>query len=166
MWSRSLHRADGSGWGHLRTSASARWTMATARRQPALTGRCPSDSQARQRPPMAAFRLDLIARYLCPHRRTVMAGAAALVVVNILRVVSRWKFAVWWMNCNKAFLLGCAASGRLDCAGCQLDGDDSFAFASTAFGVGRQVEVDLRQRLFEHMLRQEPTRFRPPAAAK
>ena len=30
------------------------------------------------------------------------------------------------------------------------------------FGVGRQVEVDLRQRLFEHMLRQEPPA--PPAA--
>ena len=35
---------------------------------------------------MAAFRLDLIGRYLKPHRRTVVIGAIALVVVNILRV--------------------------------------------------------------------------------
>ena len=35
---------------------------------------------------MAAFRLDLIGRYLKPHRRKVMLGAIALVVVNILSV--------------------------------------------------------------------------------
>ena len=35
---------------------------------------------------MAALRLDLIGRYLRPHRRTVLLGAIALVVVNILRV--------------------------------------------------------------------------------
>ena len=35
---------------------------------------------------MAAFRLDLIGRYLKPHRRTVALGAIALVVVNILSV--------------------------------------------------------------------------------
>ena len=34
------------------------------------------------------------------------------------------------------------------------------------FGVGRQVEVDLRQRLFEHMLRQNPIGFRARAAVK
>ena len=44
---------------------------------------------ATQRDPrarMAALRLDLIGRYLRPHRRTVLLGAIALVVVNILRV--------------------------------------------------------------------------------
>ena len=35
---------------------------------------------------MAALRLDLIGRYLRPHRRTVLLGAIALVVVNVLRV--------------------------------------------------------------------------------
>ena len=35
---------------------------------------------------MAAMRLDLIGRYLRPHRRTVLLGALALVVVNILSV--------------------------------------------------------------------------------
>ena len=37
---------------------------------------------------MAALRLDLIGRYLRPHRRTVLLGAIALVVVNVLRAVS------------------------------------------------------------------------------
>ena len=35
---------------------------------------------------MAALRLDLIGRYLRAHRRTVLLGAIALVVVNVLRV--------------------------------------------------------------------------------
>ena len=35
---------------------------------------------------MAAFRLDLIGRYLRPHRRTVCLGAVALVIVNMLSV--------------------------------------------------------------------------------
>ena len=35
---------------------------------------------------MAALRLDLIGRYLRPHRRTVLLGAIALVLVNVLRV--------------------------------------------------------------------------------
>ena len=35
---------------------------------------------------MAAFRVDLIGRYLKPHRRAVLLGAIALVVVNILSV--------------------------------------------------------------------------------
>ena len=35
---------------------------------------------------MAAFRLDLIGRYLRPHRRTVVVVALTLVVVNILSV--------------------------------------------------------------------------------
>ena len=35
---------------------------------------------------MAAFRLDLIGRYLRPHRRAVLLGAVALVIVNVLSV--------------------------------------------------------------------------------
>ena len=35
---------------------------------------------------MAAMRLDLIGRYLRPHRKTVIFGAIALVVVNVLSV--------------------------------------------------------------------------------
>jgi ATP-binding cassette subfamily B multidrug efflux pump len=53
---------------------------------------------------MAAFRLDLIGRYLRPHRRTVLLGAVALVVVNMLSVtiplevrrVSCWRARWGW----------------------------------------------------------------------
>ena len=33
---------------------------------------------------MATFRLDLIGRYLRPHRKTVLVGGIALVIVNVL----------------------------------------------------------------------------------
>ena len=35
---------------------------------------------------MSVFRLDLINRYLKPHRRTLILGAISLVIVNILSV--------------------------------------------------------------------------------
>ena len=44
----------------------------------------------------------------------------------------------------------------MGCAARQHHGGIRLASRQLIFGVGRQVEVDLRQRLFEHMLRQEP----------
>lgn len=106
---------------------------------------------------MAALRLDLIGRYLRPHRRTVLLGAIALVVVNVLRVTipmevrsvvdelqEGFSYAVVLRQAGWVVLLA-STMGVIRLASRQL-----------IFGVGRQVEVDLRQRLFEHMLRQEP----------
>ena len=111
------------------------------------------DLQAR----MAALRLDLIGRYLRPHRRTVMLGAIALVVVNVLRVTipmevrsvvdelqEGFSYAAILRQAGWVVLLA-STMGVIRLVSRQL-----------IFGVGRQVEVDLRQRLFEHMLRQEP----------
>ena len=106
---------------------------------------------------MAALRLGLIRRYLRPHRRTVLLGVLALVVVNLLSVA-----------------LPLLVRGVID------DLQDGFQFADVlrqagliitlatvmggvrlwsrmlVFGVGRQVEADLKQQIFDHMLRQEP----------
>ena len=106
---------------------------------------------------MAALRLGLIRRYLRPHRRTVLLGVIALVVVNLLSVA-----------------LPLLVRGVID------DLQDGFQFADVlrqagliitlatvmggvrlwsrmlVFGVGRQVEADLKQQIFDHMLRQEP----------
>ena len=51
---------------------------------------------------MAAFRLDLIGRYLRPHRRTVVVGALTLVVVNILSVTIRSIGNI--CKCKQSFL--------------------------------------------------------------
>ena len=106
---------------------------------------------------MAAMRLDLIGRYLRPHRRTVIFGAIALVVVNVLsvtipmevrRVIDELQegFAYDSVLSQAAWIVLLATTmGAVRLLSRQL-----------VFGVGRQVEVNLRQRLFDHMLRQEP----------
>ena len=106
---------------------------------------------------MAALRLDLIGRYLRPHRSTVLLGAIALVVVNVLRVTIPMEVRSVVDELQEGFsyarvlrqagwvVLLASTMGVIRLASRQL-----------IFGVGRQVEVDLRQRLFEHMLRQEP----------
>ena len=107
---------------------------------------------------MAAFRLDLISRYLRPHRRTLIAGAVALMVVNILRV----RIPLEVRNVVDELQQGFTYRDVLHQAGwimlvATTMGLFRLVSRQLVFGVGRQVEVDLRQRLFEHMLRQEPT---------
>ena len=106
---------------------------------------------------MAALRLDLIGRYLRPHRRTVLLGAIALVVVNILRVTIPMEVLKVVDELQEGF----SYAGILRQAGwvvllASTMGVIRLASRQLVFGVGRQVEVELRQRLFEHMLRQEP----------
>ena len=107
---------------------------------------------------MAAMRLDLIGRYLRPHRRTVLLGAIALVVVNVLsvtipmevrRVLDELQEGFAYANVVRQagwIILLATTMGAVRLLSRQL-----------VFGVGRQVEVELRQRLFDHMLRQEPS---------
>ncbi|AII49636.1 membrane protein [Synechococcus sp. KORDI-52] len=106
---------------------------------------------------MAVLRLDLIGRYLRPHRRTVLLGAITLVVVNILRVTIPMEVRSVVDELQEGF----SYSAILRQAGwvvllASTMGVIRLASRQLIFGVGRQVEVDLRQRLFEHMLRQEP----------
>ena len=106
---------------------------------------------------MAALRLDLIGRYLRPHRRTVLLGAIALGVVNVLRVTIPMEVRSVVDELQEGF----SYAGVLRQAGwvvllASTMGVIRLASRQLIFGVGRQVEVDLRQRLFEHMLRQEP----------
>ncbi|MEB3253201.1 MAG: ABC transporter ATP-binding protein [Synechococcus sp.] len=107
---------------------------------------------------MAGMRLDLIGRYLRPHRRTVLFGAIALVVVNVLsvtipmevrRVLDELQEGFAYANVVRQagwIILLATTMGAVRLLSRQL-----------VFGVGRQVEVELRQRLFDHMLRQEPS---------
>jgi ATP-binding cassette, subfamily B, multidrug efflux pump len=106
---------------------------------------------------MAALRLGLIRRYLRPHRRTVLLGVGALVVVNLFSVALpllvrgviddlQDGFAVSDVLRQAALIITLAT----------LMGAVRLWSRMLVFGVGRQVEADLKQRIFEHMLRQEP----------
>jgi len=106
---------------------------------------------------MAAFRLDLIGRYLRPHRRTVLLGAVALVIVNMLSVTIPLEVRRVIDELEPGF----AINDVLRQAGWIVFLASTMAVVrlisrQLVFGVGRQVEVELRQRLFDHMLRQEP----------
>ena len=107
---------------------------------------------------MAKFRLDLIGKYLRPHIKKVLIGGLALVIVNILsvaipievkKIIDELKegFQIievinqaWWI------ILLATAMGIFRLLSRQL-----------VFGVGRQVEVELRQKLFNNMLYQDPS---------
>ena len=106
---------------------------------------------------MAAFRLDLIGRYLRPHRRTVLLGAVALVIVNMLSVTIPLEVRRVIDDLQDGF----AIADVLRQAGwivllASAMGVVRLISRQLVFGVGRQVEVELRQRLFDHMLRQDP----------
>jgi ATP-binding cassette subfamily B protein len=107
--------------------------------------------------PMSALRLDLIARYLRPHRRDVALGVVALVVVNLLstafpllvrRIIESLKdgFSQRELLVEAALILALAT----------VMGLVRLASRVLVFGIGRQVEADLKQRIFDHVLRQEP----------
>ena len=97
-----------------------------------------------------ALKLGLIARYLRPHRRELLRGAVALVVVNLIGVslpllvqntVNSLKegFSLPQLL-QQALLLGVLATGM---AVVRLWS------RILVFGTGRQVEVTLRQRIFD-----------------
>jgi ATP-binding cassette subfamily B multidrug efflux pump len=106
---------------------------------------------------VGALRTDLILRYLRPHRRTVLQGMAALVAVNLLsvaipllvrRVVDDLQDGFQLQDVlAQALVIGLLATLM---AGIRL------LSRMLVFGVGRQVEADLKQRIFDHLLRQEP----------
>ncbi len=106
---------------------------------------------------MAAIRLGLIWRYLRPHRRQVLFGVAALLVVNLLSV----SIPLMVRRVIDDLQSGFAFSTVLRQAGfivvlASVMGAARLISRMLVFGVGRQVEASLRQRLFDHMLRQEP----------
>jgi ATP-binding cassette, subfamily B, multidrug efflux pump len=106
---------------------------------------------------MGAIRLDLILRYLRPHRKVVMVGVASLVVVNLLsvsipllvrRVIDDLQdgFAFQDVLTQAALIVALAT----------LMGAARLYSRMLVFGVGRQVEADLKQQIFDHLLKQEP----------
>ena len=107
---------------------------------------------------MAAMRLDLIGRYLRPHRRTVLMGAIALVVVNILSVTIPMEVrrVIDELQDGFSYASVLRQAGWIVLLASTMAGVRLLS-RQLVFGVGRQVEVELRQRLFDHMLRQEPS---------
>ena len=106
---------------------------------------------------MAALRLDLIKNYLRPHKKELIIGALCLIFVNILSVVIPMEvrnivddlkegFTFPYVLNKSTWLILLAT----------LMGVARLISRQLVFGVGRQVEVLLRQKLFDRMLEQDP----------
>ncbi len=106
---------------------------------------------------MAALRLDLVKNYLRPHKKALIIGALCLIFVNILSVAIPMEVRnivddlkagftfTYVLNKSTWLILLATVMGGARLISRQL-----------VFGVGRQVEVSLRQKLFDHMLEQDP----------
>lgn len=106
---------------------------------------------------MAALRADLILRYLRPHRRTVLQGAAVLVLVNLLGVGIPLLVRRVIDDLEEGFELRDVLLMALVLATlATVMGAMRLLSRLLVFGVGRKVEADLKQRIFEHVLLQEP----------
>ena len=106
---------------------------------------------------MAALRLDLVKNYLRPHKKKLILGAFCLIFVNILSVAipmevrnivddlkEGFTFSYVFNKSTWLILLATVMGGA------------RLLSRQLVFGVGRQVEVSLRQKLFDRMLEQDP----------
>ncbi|MFG6097748.1 ABC transporter ATP-binding protein [Leptothoe sp. ISB3NOV94-8A] len=109
---------------------------------------------------MAKSRLQYLTSYLQPHRRHLFVGISTLLVVNILSVwipliigdaVERLKIAFSQGTILRYVLLILVLATVMWVI--------RMASRVLIFGVGRKVEFDLKQRIFEHLLSLEPAYF-------
>ena len=106
---------------------------------------------------MSALRLDLIRRYLRPHRRAVILGVLALVIVNLLGVAIPLLVERVINDLRPGFSLRTVLNqGLVLVVLATLMGAVRLGSRMLVFGVGRQVEADLKQKIFDHLLGQEP----------
>ena len=106
---------------------------------------------------MAALRLDLIKNYLKPHKKELILGALCLIFVNVLSVVIPMEVRNIVDDLKKGFTFSYVfnKSTWLILLATVMGGVRLIS-RQLVFGVGRQVEVSLRQKLFDHMLGQDP----------
>jgi len=106
---------------------------------------------------MAALRLDLIKNYLRPHKRQLLIGALCLIFVNILSVAIPMEVRTIVDDLKKGFtFLDVLNKSTWLILLATVMGITRLISRQLVFGVGRQVEVSLRQKLFDHMLGQDP----------
>ena len=107
---------------------------------------------------MAALRLELIWRHLRPHRRTVLFGVAALVIVNLLGVALPLLVRSVINDLHRGFSMQVLLRDALLLLGlATLMATVRLTSRMLVFGVGRQVESELKLQIFNHLLRQEPS---------
>jgi ATP-binding cassette subfamily B protein len=106
---------------------------------------------------MSAIKLSLIVRYLRPYRRTLILGAVALLVVNLLGVAIPLQVRNIVNDLHEGFTLNAVLrQSALIVVMATTMGLFRLWSRMLVFGVGRQVEANLKQQIFDHVLTQEP----------
>lgn len=106
---------------------------------------------------VAGVRLLAIWHYLLPYRKAIAAGAAALVAVNLIGVWIPLVARDVVDALAPGFTTGELVRGALALIGlATVMAVLRLLSRMLVFGVGREAELDLRQQIFEHLLRQEP----------
>ncbi|WP_320664554.1 ABC transporter ATP-binding protein [Prochlorococcus sp. MIT 1223] len=106
---------------------------------------------------MNSLRLDLINKYLKSHRRTLILGGITLLIVNLLSVAIPMEVKEIIDGLKDDFTLAdiFKQAGWIIVLATAM-GVVRLLSRQLVFGVGRQVEVELRQKLFNHMIHQDP----------
>ncbi|MEI6030407.1 MAG: ABC transporter ATP-binding protein [Synechococcaceae cyanobacterium ELA739] len=106
---------------------------------------------------MSAIKLGLIVRYLRPYSRTLILGAVALLVVNLLGVAIPLQVRNIVNDLHQGFTLQAVLrQSALIVVMATTMGLFRLWSRMLVFGVGRQVEANLKQQIFDHVLTQEP----------
>lgn len=109
---------------------------------------------------MARSKLPILAQYLRPHWKGAAGGIVALLLVNCLGILIPLILRNGVDQLQTTFSYGAVIRYALLIAGL-ASGMWVTRMLSRIwlFGVGRQVEFDLKQRIFSHLLRMEPAYF-------
>ncbi len=106
---------------------------------------------------MASLRIDLIKNYLRPHKKDLFLGGLALIFVNILSVAIPMEVRNIVDDLREGFTFSDVLNqSTWLIVLATVMGGVRLLSRQLVFGVGRQVEVSLRQKLFDHMLGQDP----------
>ena len=106
---------------------------------------------------MNNLKLNIIKKYLKPFKKELLIGAIALLIVNILSVIIPLEVRNIIDNLQEEFSTNFIISkSLLLILLATLMGVIRLSSRQIVFGIGRKVEVKLRQKLFDHLLIQDP----------
>ena len=106
---------------------------------------------------MNNLKLNIIGKYLKPFKKELLIGAITLLIVNILSVIIPLEVKNIIDQLQEGFSRNFIISKSLWLILlATLMGVIRLSSRQIVFGIGRKVEVKLRQKLFEHLLIQDP----------
>ncbi len=106
---------------------------------------------------MNNLKLNIIGKYLKPFKKELLIGAITLLIVNILSVIIPLEVKNIIDQLQEGFSKNFIISKSLWLITlATVMGVIRLSSRQIVFGIGRKVEVKLRQKLFEHLLIQDP----------